>query len=111
MADDFSSRVQRRSLNVGLGNRPTPDDIDDLRRRQEEHAKRTQAPPVKSFGDVLQDKEQSDGQPSELEPEAHGDTADVPDGGQGSQHKPLPRPKQRPSASAPRPGRGRIIRG
>lgn len=75
MANDFSSRIGARSTGLTTRDRPTPDDIDDLRRRQEEHAKRTQQAPKQSFESYLVGRggdapEGGNPQPEPEEPEA-----------------------------------------
>lgn len=105
MASDYSNRIGSRNINVGVGSRPSPEDIDDLRRREQEHAKRTRAKPSTTFASVLADRERGE-QRSDDEPGKDGKGEGLGDGdgkGDGSGD-----PEQQPKKPTPQGLRRRI---
>lgn len=113
MASDFSSRIGARSGTLTTRDRPTPDDIDELRRRQEEHHKRTQAAPKTKFDSYLQRQ----GQQGEHGADDQGQTGHTdeaaPDGAapQSPQNAMRGGAVKRPILPPTAGGKGRIIRG
>lgn len=124
LAEDFSNRIGARSGSLTTRDRPTPDDIDDLRRRREEHAKRTQEAPKKSFDSYLaaQEKRGGGGGEEEKQPPSDDEEAAVSEAdagadkvteteevstGNDSKGPQVQRPQLPPMAGS----KGRIIRG